>query len=410
MSNPVSRLSADDDSAGILGDVRVLDFTRVLAGPFATMIMADLGAQIIKVEEPRTGDDTRGFGPFVNGQSAYFTSINRGKRSVGIDLRTEAGRDLARALAGKCDVLIENFRPGTMARFGLDYETMHHLFPRLVFVSISGFGQTGPYAQRPAYDVIIQAMSGLASITGNPDSPPVRVGTSISDLGAALYGAIGILAALRSAAANGHGQHLDISMLDTQVALLENAVARYDVTGEVPGPLGSRHPAITPFQFFKAADGFIVVAAGNDSLFAQLCSSLGVAGLPEDPRFASNAARTENRSDLEELLNRAFAGNSVGEWLLILTGVGVPCGPIQDMAQVMADPQIAAREMIARVEQPGAGRIAMPASPLNFSDTPKAPLRPAPALGQHTEDTLKTLLNLDDEAIAALRAQRVIGP
>jgi CoA:oxalate CoA-transferase len=393
----------------ILSDVRVLDFTRVLAGPFASMIMADLGAEVIKVEEPRTGDEARGFGPFVNGQSAYFTSINRGKRSVGIDLRTEAGRDLARDLAGHSDVLIENFRPGTMDRFGLDYQTLHTACPGLVYVSISGFGQTGPYAQRPAYDVIIQAMSGLASITGNPQSPPVRVGTSISDLGAALYGVIGILAALRVAGQSGRGQHLDISMLDTQVALLENAVARYDVTGEVPAPLGSQHPAITPFQFFKAADGYIVVAAGNDNLFGQLCRRLGVEELAEDSRFLSNSLRTENRSDLEDLLNQAFSQRTVDDWLEDLIEAGVPCGPIQDIAQVMADPHIASREMIVRLEQPGAGELAMPASPLRFSETPRTPPRPAPGLGQHTDDILGTLLGLDAEAIAALRSQGVIS-
>ncbi len=393
----------------ILSDVRVIDFTRVLAGPFASMIMADLGAEVIKVEEPRTGDEARGFGPFVNGQSAYFTSINRGKRSVGIDLRTEAGRDLARDLAGQCDVLIENFRPGTMARFGLDYQTLHTSYPGLVYVSISGFGQTGPYAQRPAYDVIIQAMSGLASITGSPQSPPVRVGTSISDLGAALYGVIGILAALRAAAQGGLGQHLDISMLDTQVALLENAVARYDVTGEVPAPLGSRHPAITPFQFFEAADGYIVVAAGNDNLFGQLCRRLGVEELAEDSRFLNNSLRTENRSDLEDLLNQAFSHRTVDDWLQDLTEAGVPCGPIQDIAQVMADPHIASREMIARLEQPGAGELAMPASPLRFSETPRTSPRPAPGLGQHTDDILRTLLGLDTEAISALRSQGVIS-
>lgn len=393
----------------ILDDIRILDFTRVLAGPFASMIMADLGAEVIKVEEPRTGDEARGFGPFVNGQSAYFTSINRGKQSIGIDLRTEAGRDLARDLAGRCDVLIENFRPGTMARFGLDYQTLHAQYPKLVFVSISGFGQTGPYAQRPAYDVIIQAMSGLASITGNPQTSPVRVGTSISDLGAALYGVIGILAALRSAAKDGQGQHLDISMLDTQVALLENAVARYDVTGEVPVPLGSRHPAITPFQFFKAADGYIVVAAGNDNLFGQLCRCLGVEELVEDPRFLKNSGRTENQSDLEELLNRAFARRPVDDWLRELTEAGVPCGPIQDIAQVVDDPQIAAREMIARLQQPGAGELAMPASPLRFSKTPRSSLRPAPGLGQHTDVVLRTLLDLDAEAVGRLRSQGVIG-
>ena len=401
-------MSAGAADGGILRDVRVLDCTRVLAGPFASMILADLGADAIKVEEPRHGDEARGFGPFVNGQSAYFTSVNRGKRSLGIDLRTAAGRDLARDLAGRCDVLVENFRPGTMRRFGLDYEALHALHPKLVYVSISGFGQTGPYAQRPAYDVIIQAMSGLASITGNPDAPPVRVGTSISDLGAALYGVIGILAALRSASETGHGQHLDIAMLDCQVALLENAIARYDVTGEVPQPLGSRHPAITPFQFYKAADGYIVIAAGNEGLFARLCRSLGAEDLIEDPRFANNLARTEHRDELEAILNAAFGRSPVTHWLDTLTEAGVPCGPIQDLAQVSADPHLAARGMIARVRQPGAGELAMPASPLLFSDTPKQAPRPAPALGQHTEEVLNGLLGLDIAAIGRLRADGVI--
>ena len=397
------------EGGGILLDQRVLDCTRVLAGPFASMIMADLGADVIKIEEPRQGDEARGFGPFVNGQSAYFTSINRGKRSIGIDLRTAGGRDLALGLAARCDVLIENFRPGTMARFGLDYEALHELHPKLVYVSVSGFGQTGPYAQRPAYDVIIQAMSGLASITGNPDTPPVRVGTSISDLGAALYGVIGVLAALRSASHTGLGQHLDISMLDCQVALLENAVARYDVTGEVPQPLGSRHPAITPFQFFKAADGYIVVAAGNDNLFARLCRCLEAPDLAADPRFIDNHKRTEHRDELEALLDEAFGRRSVGAWLDELTEAGVPCGPIQDLAQVIADPHLAAREMISRLQQPGAGELAMPASPLLFSDSPREAPRPAPALGQHTDEILTSLLDLDADALDRLRADGVIN-
>ena len=238
---------------GLLQGVRVLDLTRVLAGPFASMILADFGAEVIKIELPGGGDEARGFGPFVNGESAYFASVNRGKKSVAVDLRRERGQELARAVAGSCDLLLENFRPGSMARFGLDFDSLHAAYPRLVYASISGFGQTGPYARRPAYDVIIQAMSGIASITGVEGQPPVRVGSSIADLGAALYGVIGMVAALARARETGRGQHLDVSMLDCQIALLENAVARYDVTGEVPAPLGSRHPAITPFQFFRAA-------------------------------------------------------------------------------------------------------------------------------------------------------------
>ena len=308
----------------LLDGVRVLDLTRVLAGPYASMVLADLGAEVIKIELPGTGDEARGFGPFQNGESAYFASVNRGKKSATIDLRKARGQDLARRLAGECDVLIENFRPGSMDRFGLGYAALHALYPCLVYASISGFGQTGPYAQRPAYDVLIQAMGGLASITGQPDGPPVRVGSSIADLSAALFGAIGILAALERARRTGEGQQVDISMLDCQVALLENALARYAVSGEVPRPLGSRHPAITPFQFFAARDGYIVIAAGNDRLWRQLCDALGLGALADDPRFANNALRTENHAALEPILERALAEKTVDEWCTILAAAGVP--------------------------------------------------------------------------------------
>ena len=283
-----------EQQAGMLQGVRVLDLTRVLAGPFASMILADFGAEVVKVELPGGGDEARGFGPFVNGESAYFASVNRGKKSVAIDLRSERGQELVRSLAGRCDLLLENFRPGSMARFGLDFDSLHAEHPRLVYASISGFGQTGPYAERPAYDVIIQAMSGIASITGIEGQPPVRVGSSIADLSAALYGVIGMVAALARARETGRGQHLDVSMLDCQIALLENAVARYDVSGEVPAPLGSRHPAITPFQFFRAADGYLVIAAGNNRLWRSLCETIGSPELCEDERFATNEMRTRN--------------------------------------------------------------------------------------------------------------------
>ena len=392
----------------LLEGVRILDLTRVLAGPYASMVLADLGAEVIKVELPSSGDESRGFGPFQNGESAYFTSVNRGKKSVTIDLRQERGRDLALGLAETCDVLVENFRPGSMDRFGLGYETVHAKYPQLVYASISGFGQTGPYAQRPAYDVLIQAMGGIASITGEPNSPPVRVGSSIADLSAALFGAVGILAALQRASRTGEGQQIDISMLDCQVALLENALARYAVSGEVPQPLGSRHPAITPFQFFAVSDGHIVLAAGNDGLWRKLCTALGLLDLIEDSRFADNALRTENHAALEPLLAEVLADKTVAEWCEVLVQAGVPSGPLCDVGEVFNDEQIAAREMIVEIDHPIAGRQAMPNSPLKFSQTPIQLQRPAPLLGQHTEEVLRDMLDLGTDEITGLHADGVI--
>jgi CoA:oxalate CoA-transferase len=392
----------------LLEGVRVLDLTRVLAGPYATMVMADLGAEVIKIELPGQGDEARGFGPFQNGESAYFTSINRGKKSVTLDLRQQRGQELARQLAGQCDVLIENFRPGSMARFGLDYATLHALYPRLVYASVSGFGQTGPYAQRPAYDVIIQAMGGIASITGAPGGEPVRVGSSIGDLSAALFGVIGILAALNRAQQTGEGQQVDISMMDCQVALLENALARYFVSGEVPGPLGSRHPAITPFQFFHASDGYVVIAAGNDGLWRKLCEALEIIELIDDARFANNALRTENQAALEPLLEQALGRRAVAEWVEVLGAAGIPCGPIHTIAQVADDVQVAAREMIIELVHPQAGSQAMPNSPLKFSETPVRLEKAAPLLGQDTEEVLRSLVGLNEGDVEDLRRAEVI--
>lgn len=397
----------------MLQDVRILDFTRVLAGPFATMVLADLGAEVIKVELPGHGDDSRGFGPFVGGASgdagvsAYFLSVNRGKKSVTIDLRTDAGRDLALQLASRCDVLVENFRPGSMARFGLDYESVAVENPRIVYASVSGFGQTGPYAHRPAYDVIIQAMSGLASITGLPGQPPVRVGSSTSDLSAALYCAVGVLAALTHARSTGKGQHVDVSMLDCQISLLENAIARYDVTGQAPEPLGSRHPTITPFQFFAATDGFVVVAAGNDRLFASLCTVLERQDLIDDERFIDNAARTQNHGDLERALADVFAGGKVDDWLAALEAAGVPCGPVNDVARIVADPHVAARQLLQR-QTFGGGDVAVPGPPLKFSQSPCRPVSSAPELGEHTDEILDSWLQLDDGARRQLRTDGII--
>lgn len=401
--------SSDFAQAPLLEGVRVLDFTRVLAGPFATMILADLGAEVIKVELPGQGDESRGFGPFVGegGTSAYFLSVNRGKKSVTLDLRTDRGRDLALDLAAECDVLVENFRPGSMSRFGLDYAAVAERRRAIVYASVSGFGQTGPYSHRPAYDVIVQAMSGLASITGLPGQPPVRVGSSTSDLSAALYCAVGVLAALTRARSTGQGQHIDVSMLDCQISLLENAIARYDATGAAPEPLGSRHPTITPFQFFAATDGWVVVAAGNDRLFARLCEVLDCPGLTSDSRFVDNGVRTENHAALEEELARRFAGGAVDDWLARLEEAGVPCGPVNDVAHVVHDPHVAERGLLQKQSFAG-GEVAVPGPPLRFSQTPLRPVSPAPTLGEQTDEVLGGLLGLDADRLATLRADGII--
>jgi CoA:oxalate CoA-transferase len=368
-------------SRGALSDLLVVDLTRVLAGPYATLVLADLGARVIKVEAPGRGDDARHIGPFIGGVSAYFASLNRGKESLALDLKAPADRAIFEKLLARADVLVENFRPGVMARLGYAFEALHARFPRLVLASTSGFGQTGPYAERPAYDIVVQAMGGIMSLTGHAGAPPTRVGTSIGDIAAGLFSAIGIQAALRERDRTGRGLHVDVAMLDAQVAILENAIARTLATGEAPGPTGSRHPSIAPFQALAARDGHLVVAAGNDALFAVLCESLGRAELARDPRFASNELRTRNVDALAQELERALAAHGVAEWLEILRGAGVPCGPVNDVSQVLRDPQIAARNMVVSVEDPRAGRLSLAGNPVKLSGHPDPATRPpAPAL------------------------------
>ncbi|MBI2194199.1 MAG: CoA transferase [Planctomycetes bacterium] len=395
--------------SGPLEGLRVLDLTRVLAGPYATMILGDLGAEVIKVEQPGVGDEARQFGPFLRGVSAYFMSINRGKKSLTLNLQHERGKDILKQLARRADILAENYRPGTMQRLGLDHEVLRRGNPRLIYAATSGFGQTGPLAQRGAYDMIIQAMGGLVSITGEPGRPPVRVGTSIGDLAGALFTVVGILAALRHRDRTGLGQLVDISMLDCQAALLENAVARYAVTGEVPGPLGGRHPAITPFQIFRSRDGYFVLAIGNDATWKKFCLHLGRSDLITDPRFASNPARTENQAALESLLTEVFREKPTGTWLDELGRIGVPCGPIQTVDEVVHHPQIRARGMMVEIEHPDAGPLLMPASPIQLSETPPRAEKPAPRLGEHTQEILGQLLGLEEGEMAELRSAGVIA-
>ena len=379
---------------GPLSGILVVDLTRVLAGPFCTLVLADLGARVIKVESPGRGDDARQFGPFVEGRSAYFTSLNRGKQSIALDLKAEGDRDIFERLLQRADVLVENFRPGAMARLGYAWEALHERYPRLVMASTSGFGQTGPYAQRPAYDIVAQGMGGIMSLTGQPGGPPTRVGTSLGDITAALFTAVGIEAALLDRERSGRGMHVDVAMLDSQVAILENAIARYTATGEVPGPLGSRHPSITPFEALATRDGHVIIAAGNDALFAALCRALGCAELARAPRFASNDLRTRNHAALKPALEAALAARSAAEWLALLSEAGVPCAPIQNVQQVLEDRQVAARNMVVTVEGGTDGATRAAGNPIKLSAFRDPPRRdPAPDLDA---DRARILAELED--------------
>ncbi len=377
--------------SGPLSGVIVLDLTRVLAGPFCTLLLNDLGARVIKVESP-AGDDARHIGPFVKGKSAYFMSLNRGKESIVLDLNDATDRASFEKLLEKADVLVENFRPGTMEKLGYGFETLHQRHPRLIYAAASGFGHSGPQANRPAYDMVVQAMGGIMSLTGYPGGPPTRVGTSIGDVTAGLFTAVGIAAALYRRAQGGDGVKIDVAMLDCQIAILENAIARYYATGEVPGPLGARHPSITPFAAFHAKDGYIVVAAGNDRLFARLCDTIGRADLSANPLFASNELRTQHAGALQTEIEQALCARGCDEWLRILEAAGVPCGPINDIAHALADPQIAARNMVVTAEDESAGTLRMAGNPIKISGFPDPLVRaPAPDLGQDQVPVLREL-------------------
>ncbi len=383
-----------------LDGIKVLDFTNVLAGPYCTMMLANMGAEVFKLERPGAGDDSRAYGPHVNGESVYFLSVNRGKKSIICDAKTEEGREVFKQIAEKVDVLVENLKPGAMERMGLGYETLREINPRLVYVAISGFGHTGPYSPRPSYDMIVQAMGGIISITGEPGGPPVRVGTSIGDILAGIYAAYGTLAALFARTATGLGQKVDIAMLDCQVSILENAVARYSSTGQVPGPLGLRHPIISPFEAFKSKDSYVIVACGNNNLFAQLCEVLGTPEWVSDPRFDSNPHRNVNISELAPLIQSKMMEKTTSEWMEIFTNAGLPCGPINTIDKLFDDPQLQARNMLVEVEQGRIGKVKVAGNPIKLSSVPpedELPKIPAPQIGEHTKDILINLLGYTDD-------------
>lgn len=388
-----------------LEGIRVLDLSRVLAGPYCTMMLADFGADVIKIEAPKVGDDSRAYGPFIGKESAYFMSLNRNKRSITLNLKSKAQCDLFRELVKHADVVVENYRPGTMEKFGLGYDELKKINPKLIYAACSGFGATGPYTDKPAYDIIVQAMGGIMSITGEEGGEPTRVGASVGDITAGMFTAFGVMMALFHRERTGEGQHVDVGMLDCQVAILENAISRYITSGVVPGPLGNRHPSITPFAAFTAKDGHIIVGAGNDRLWQRLCTLLGTPELIEDPRFITNGKRTENVKELMVLLNKSFKTKTINEWLGLLEEAGLPCAPINTVDKIIEDPQVNARNMIVELDHPIAGKLKVPGVPVKLSATPGAVTTHAPLLGEHTSEVLKEVLGWDEAKTKAFFAE-----
>lgn len=395
-----------------LNGIRVLDFSRVLAGPFCTMMLADLGAEVIKIEDPKRGDETRQWGPpyagdSADGLSAYFLSVNRNKRSLTLNLKTDEGRTIARQLAAQSQIVVENFKPGQMASFGLGYGDLSALNPALVYASITGYGQNGPYADRPGYDFVIQGMSGIMSITGPVDGEPYKIGVALADVIAGLFAASSILAALRHAEQTRQGQQVDIALLDTQIAALVNVASNYLVSGNTPGRYGNQHPNIVPYQPFRAADGEFTVAVGNDRQFAQLCAVIRQPELASDPRYATNPARSQHRDTLIPLLQAIFEQRTVSAWVDDLLAAGIPAGPINNVAMILQDAHVLARGLVREVTLPNGVTGRMVAPPVPFSATPATVRTPPPTLGQHGDEILCEL-GYDMETIRRYRQNGII--
>ncbi len=405
---------------GALSHIRVLDLSRVLAGPWAGQILADLGAEVIKVERPGSGDDTRHWGPpYIKDaegndsrEAAYFQCANRNKQSLTLDFTQPEGQRLVRELAAQCDVVLENFKVGGLKAYGLDYESLKALNPRLIYCSITGFGQNGPYAKRAGYDFMIQGLGGLMSLTGKPDGEngagPMKVGVALCDILTGLYATIGVLAALNAREQSGVGQYIDIALLDVQVASLANQAMNYLATGSAPKRLGNAHPNIVPYQDFPSADGDFILAVGNDGQFRKFCEVANLSALADDPRFSSNKARVAHRTELIALLRQTTVFKTTAEWVSLLEQAGVPCGPINDLAQVFADPQVQARGLRLDLANSLGSATPQVASPLRLSATPVEYRSAPPLLGEHSDTLLQRLLGLDNNTIAQLREQGVV--
>ena len=396
-------------NTGCLAGIRILDLSRILAGPFCTQLLGDLGAEVIKIEQPEKGDDTRQWGPpWFHGESAYYLSCNRNKKSVTINLQTEAGRDLIRQLAARCDVVVENFKVGAMAKWGLGYASLRELNPRLIYCAITGYGQTGPLAPRPGYDFIIQAQGGLMSITGEPDGEPCKAGVAVADIVTGLYAHNAILAALFHRERTGEAQFIDIALFDAQISWLANVAMNYLVTGEPPQRYGNSHPNIVPYQTFKTADGHLALGVGNDGQFQKLCEQLELAELAGDARFQTNANRIKNRDLLVNLLQKVFFKSTAAEWVAQLTAAGIPAGPINTVAQALTEPQVAARNMIVDLVHSSGAPLKILGPVPKFSATPARIQSPPPLLGQHTEEILREWLQTPDEQITQFRQHQII--
>ncbi len=386
-----------------LSDIKVLDLSRVLAGPYCTMMMADMGADVIKVEQPGKGDDTRGYGPpFLNGESTYFMSVNRNKRSMTLNMKNERGKEVLTGLIRQADVLVENFRPGTLEKLGFGYDAVRELNPRLVYCSISGYGHTGPAAHFPGYDLIVQGEGGIADITGEADGPPMKVGTSQADIVAGMNAFSGILLALLSRQQTGEGQKIDIALLDCQISLLTYQAAIYFATGESPKRIGNQHPSIAPYETYRSKDGYVNVGCGNEVIWQRFCNAAGLGFLLEDARFSTNADRVAHRVELNEALEPVLRQRTTTEWVDLLRGQGIPAGPIHSVKEALEHPQTIARDMVVRMEHPRAGDIGLTGIQIKLSGTPGEIVLPPPQLGQHTAEILVDWLGFGPQEIKKL--------
>ncbi len=394
--------------ARALEGIKVLDLSRALAGPYCTMMLADMGAEVIKLEMPGRGDDSRSWGPpFVEGESAYFMSINRNKKSITLNMKSDKSTEIVHKLIKQSDVLVENFRPGAMERLGLGYEQVKAMNPRIIYCSISGFGQDGPYRMLPGFDQVLQGMGGLMSITGEAGGPPIKVGVAIADISGGMFAANGVLVALYNREKTGKGQMVDVSLLDSQVAWLTYRAGAYFASGEIPQPMGSGHPVIVPYQAFKAKDVFVNIAVGNDQLWERFCKAVGLEKVMNDPKFATNAKRVENREEIVKIIGDLIVTKNGEEWLKILTDAGIPCGPIYTVDKIFADPQVLHREMMKELDHPKAGKIKVTGIPVKLSETPGEVKTTPPVLGQHTQEILSEL-GYSEQDMEKLKEEKVI--